>query len=69
MQGGFIQIQLKNNEDQDTTLYQLRIDSIIWQLGDEKTINTDAVKNRAYKIIKQTPNIFFRRFIRRISVN
>jgi superfamily II DNA/RNA helicase len=49
----------KNNEDQDTTLYQLRIDSIIWQLGDEKTINTDAVKNRAYKIIKQTPNIFF----------
>lgn len=49
----------KNAEDQETTLYQLRIDSIIWRLGDEKTIKHDMVKNRAYKIITQKPNLFF----------
>jgi len=49
----------KNAEDQETTLYQLRIDSIIWRLGNEKTIKHDMVKNRAYKIIAQKPNLFF----------
>jgi len=49
----------KNAEDQETTLYQLRIDSIIWRLGDEETIKSDAVKNRAYKVITQNPNLFF----------
>ncbi|NQU03225.1 MAG: DUF1998 domain-containing protein [Syntrophaceae bacterium] len=49
----------KNKEDQETTIYQLRIDTVIWRLGDEKNIQQDAVKNRSYKLIQQKPNLFF----------
>ncbi|MBF0224892.1 MAG: DEAD/DEAH box helicase [Desulfobacterales bacterium] len=49
----------KNSEGKETTLYQLRIDAILWKIGDEKNIVKDAVKNRSYKLIEQKPNLFF----------
>jgi len=51
----------KNKLDQDTNIYQLRIDTIIWRLGNEKSIKQDAVKNRSYKFVNQTPNLFFQK--------
>ncbi len=48
-----------NSLKQDTSVYQLKIDAIIWSLGDEKTLKIDAVKNRSYKVIEQKPNLFF----------
>ena len=51
----------KNNQNKDTRLYQLRIDQIIWKLGDEKTVREDFVKIRSYKGYKKQPNLFYQR--------
>lgn len=60
VQAGWLHVsQAKNKADQETNIYQLRIDSIIWRLGNGKSIRQDAVKNRSYKLVNQTPNFFF----------
>lgn len=51
--------QTKNKDGDDTNIYQLRVDTITWRLGNEMSIRQDAVKNRSYKIVKQSPNLFF----------
>lgn len=43
----------------ETRLYQLKIDQIIWQKSDGKTIVPDKVRTRIYKEIKLIPNKFF----------
>ncbi|MHB8880003.1 MAG: DEAD/DEAH box helicase [Thermodesulfovibrionales bacterium] len=43
----------------ETRLYQLKIDQIIWQKGDGKTILPDKIRTRIYKEINLTPNKFF----------
>jgi len=43
----------------ETRLYQLKIDQIIWQKGDGKTILPDQIRTRIYKEIKLIPNKFF----------
>lgn len=60
IQAGWLHIsQTKNKEGNDTNIYQLRVDTIIWRLGNEKNIRQDAVKNRSYKFVEQIPNFFF----------
>jgi hypothetical protein len=49
----------QNKDGQDSTIYQLLIDAIIWKLGDGENIVLDQVKNKSYKIVKQIPNRFF----------
>lgn len=51
----------KNKDNQDTKLYQLRIDQIIWKLGDSKTVKPDYVKIRSYKGYEQKPNTFYQK--------
>ena len=48
----------KNKANEDTCLYQLRIEQIIWRLGDGQTVKPDAVKIRSYKSYQQRPNTF-----------
>lgn len=50
---------VKGEDDSETKLYQLLIDKIIWQLGDEKTVQPDSIKTRSYKVISPTPNLYF----------
>ncbi len=54
----------KNKDNEDTTLYQLRIDSIIWKLGDGVNIPQDKVTIRSYKEIEQRPNSFYQKMYR-----
>jgi len=51
----------KNRDNQETYLYQLRIDQIIWKIGDGKTIKPDYVKIRSYKGYEQKPNTFYQK--------
>jgi len=51
----------KNKDNEDTYLYQLRIEQIIWKLGDGKTVIPDAVKIRSYKSYQQNPNTFYQK--------
>lgn len=43
----------------ETRLYQLKIDQLLWQKGDEKTIVPDKVRTRIYKEINLPLNKFF----------
>lgn len=49
----------RNANNEDTTMYQLRIDQIIWKLGDEKTILPDEIKRSSYKDVSEKPNLYF----------
>jgi superfamily II DNA/RNA helicase len=51
----------RNKENQDTKLYQLRIDTILWKEGDGTNIKPDQVAIRSYKNIPQRPNLFYQR--------
>lgn len=49
----------QNKKGEPAKIYQLRIDQILWKLGDESTIKPDEVKNRSYKIVEPRPNKYF----------
>ena len=49
----------KNKNNEDISLYQLRIDQLIWKKGDGKTVKPDYVKIRSYKSYEQHPNTFY----------
>ncbi|MDL1982732.1 MAG: DEAD/DEAH box helicase [Deltaproteobacteria bacterium] len=51
----------KNRDNQDTCLYQLRIDQIIWKIGDGKSVKPDYVKIRSYKGYEQKPNTYYQK--------
>jgi superfamily II DNA/RNA helicase len=51
----------KNNNNEETFLYQLRIEQIIWKVGDGKTVKPDSVKIRSYKSYEQKPNTFYQK--------
>ena len=62
---GWLQSSIaKNIENEDTSLYQLRIDAIIWKLGDGVNIKPDKVTIRSYKEIEQRPNSFYQKMYR-----
>ncbi len=42
--------------------YRLRVDNIVWRLGDGKTVLPDEVRIAAYKKYRPEPNEFFRKF-------
>lgn len=49
----------------EVPVYRLRIDKIVWRLGDGKTVKSDVIKRRSYKEIDPKPNLFFREMYRR----
>ncbi|MCP4690901.1 MAG: DEAD/DEAH box helicase, partial [Desulfobacterales bacterium] len=50
----------KNRENKETPLYQLRVDQIVWKIGDGKTVTPDVVRIRSYKPYELQPNAFYR---------
>ena len=51
---------VQNRKGDESKIYQLVIDKIIWQLGDGETIIPDLVKNRSYRVVEKKPNYYFR---------
>jgi superfamily II DNA/RNA helicase len=49
----------KDNNNKPTSVYQLKIDAIIWRLGDERTVIDDPVKQIKYKEVSLKPNPYF----------
>lgn len=61
-EAGWLKIEYtKNVDDEDTELYRLSIDQIVWKLGDRENIKADLVKNPSHKddAKKPLPNLFF----------
>jgi superfamily II DNA/RNA helicase len=50
---------VRNNENEEVKVYQLKLDKIIWLPGDRETVVPDAVKQRAYKTLTPKPNRYF----------
>ncbi|MBF0238118.1 MAG: DEAD/DEAH box helicase [SAR324 cluster bacterium] len=57
--GFLISRTAKNLENEETRIYQLRLDKILWKKGDHKMVQVDVVKQRSYKEITVKPNRFF----------
>ncbi|HNO77160.1 MAG TPA: DEAD/DEAH box helicase [Phycisphaerae bacterium] len=51
--------------NQEVPVFRLRIESIVWKLGDGETIKPDFIKRRSYKDQNHEPNLFFRDLYRR----
>ncbi len=52
-------------ENKEVPVFRLRIDKLVWRLGDGETVKADIVKRRSYKDLKPKPNTFFRDLYRR----
>ena len=50
----------RDTQNQEVPVFQLRIEKILWKLGDGETVKPDLVKQRSYKDRSIKPNAFFR---------
>lgn len=55
----------RNANDEEVPVFRLRIDKLLWKLGDGETVRPDPIKRRSYKDQTPTPNVFFRDIYRR----
>lgn len=59
-QADFLKSQMaKNEKNEQVPIYRLRLEKIIWKLGDGKTVKADLIKQRSYKDLAPQPNLFF----------
>ncbi|MEZ4644858.1 MAG: helicase-related protein [Chloroflexota bacterium] len=52
-------------KNEEISVYRLRLDKLIWQMGDSKTMQPDAIKQRSYKNLSPQPNTFFQTLYQR----
>lgn len=57
----------RNERGEDIPIFQLRIDRILWTLGDGITVRPDVIKRRSYKDRNPRPNEFFRDIYKNFS--
>ena len=55
----------RNASNEEVPVFRLRIEKILWKLGDGETVRPDPIKRRSYKDQSSTPNAFFREIYRR----
>ncbi len=60
--GWLIRKPVKSEAGEDISVYQLRVDNIIWKEGDGKTISPDLIKQRTYRQLAPKVNEYFKRF-------
>ncbi len=59
-QADYLKSQTARSEENDEVpIYRLRLEKLIWKLGDGETVKADVVKQRAYKDQTPKPNKFF----------
>lgn len=62
-EAGWLSKKAAKTEDKELiNIYQLKVDNILWQIGDGKTLIPDLIKNRSYKPLIQEPNKYFQKF-------
>ena len=55
----------RNAHNDEVPVFRLRIEKILWTLGDGATVRPDPIKRRFYKNQTPTPNAFFREIYQR----
>lgn len=51
---------VRNKKNEDVPVFRLKIERLIWRLGDGETVKADAIKQRTYRDQKPQANRFFR---------
>ena len=60
-QADFLKSQIaRNAKNEEVPVYRLRLEKIVWKVGDGETVKADVIKQRSYKDQAPRPNIFFR---------
>lgn len=60
-QADFLKSQIaRNAKNEEVPVYRLRLEKIMWRLGDGETVKADVIKQRSYKDQAPRPNLFFR---------
>ncbi|MBI1299665.1 DEAD/DEAH box helicase [bacterium] len=55
----------RTEQNEEVPVYRLRLDRIIWRLGDGSAVKADAIKQRSYKEQTLRPNAFFQELYQR----
>jgi len=60
--GWLVKKPAKTANNEETSIYQLKVDNILWKKGDGENLIPDLIKNRSYKPLNTKPNKYFQRF-------
>lgn len=60
--GWLISKQARGEQNNQISVYQLKVDNILWQQGDNESIAPDLIKVRSYKEQQHKVNRYFQRF-------
>ncbi|MCA9468582.1 MAG: DEAD/DEAH box helicase [Nitrospira sp.] len=55
----------RSKENEEVPIYRLRLEKIIWKLGEGQVVKADVIKQRAYKEQGPKPNYFFQGLYKR----
>lgn len=60
--GWLVKKHAKTANNEETGIYQLKVDNILWHKGNGDNIIPDLIKNRSYKPLNTKPNKYFQGF-------
>lgn len=55
----------RTEKNEEVPIYRLRLEKIVWKLGDSKSVKADIIKQRSYKNQSPRPNEFFQTLYQR----
>lgn len=55
----------RSDKNEEVPVFRLRVEKLLWRLGDGTAVKADVIKRRSYKDQKPKPNEFFRELYRR----
>jgi superfamily II DNA/RNA helicase len=55
----------RSDKNEEVQVFRLRIEKLLWKLGDGETVKADVIKRRSYREQNPRPNAFFRDMYRR----
>ncbi|MGD9688343.1 MAG: DEAD/DEAH box helicase [Phycisphaerales bacterium] len=52
-------LKARSEAGDEVDVYRLKVDKILWKLGDGRTVKSDVIKQRSFRATAQRPNAFF----------
>ncbi|MFA5229167.1 MAG: DEAD/DEAH box helicase, partial [Candidatus Paceibacterota bacterium] len=53
---------IRNASNDEVSIYQLKVDNIVWHKGNREDITQDLIRNRSYRPLYTKPNSYFQKF-------
>ena len=52
-------LKARTGGGEQVDVYRLKVDKILWKIGDGRTVKSDVIKQRSFRSARQRPNAFF----------